>query len=69
MSVLGVPPFVVENYRSQAKKFTREQLMGWWGDFRQADIELKLNPGKKEWVLENLLVKLRSEGIQATMQA
>lgn len=68
-AVLGVPPYFVEDYFQQAASFGQEELIHFWTEFRKADEQLKSTPGNKEWVLEELLLKLRSERVQTAVQA
>lgn len=68
-SILGIPPFFIDKYFGQARLFQREQLISVWKEFRIADTQLKLDPGKKEWIVERLLFRLRGEGTETAVQA
>lgn len=63
---LGVPPFAVSRYLDQAKRYGHEQLTSLWKHFLQTDRALKSSPGKKEWIFESLLWKLRQQYASGT---
>ncbi len=57
--VLGVPPFAVDKYVQQARRYDRETLISCWELLFETDRNLKSSPIKKELELEALLWKLR----------
>lgn len=57
--ILAVPPFVVEKYCQQARRYTRDQLLALWEELLQTDRELKSSPVPRTLVLEDLVWRLK----------
>lgn len=59
--ILGVPPFAVDRYCQQARRYSRAQLLTIWQELLQTDRELKSSPVRRELVLEDLVWRLKQK--------
>lgn len=57
--VLAVPPFVVEKYCRQSKRYRRRQLWNIWNELLETDRQLKSSPVPRQLVLESLVWRLK----------
>lgn len=63
--VLGVPPFAVDRYVQQGRRYQRTMLLHIWDLLQQTDRALKSSPLRKELELEALLLELKKQQKQA----
>lgn len=57
--ILAVPPFVVEKYCQQSKRYRRRQLWQVWNELLETDRALKSSPVPRRLILEDLVWRLK----------